>query len=82
MFNALTELLQFLWQGITAYASTDEGREQLQQILDALEADGIDVPFYEPQQPLDVNQQEGSFRSNYSDFLTRHPEFVKENPEE
>lgn len=82
MFLILTELVDFLWKGITAYASTDEGRQELNDIFAAVEAEGIDIPFYQSDEeadepPLDLNRS-GKQPTDYAArFLEKHPEFAK-----
>lgn len=76
MFQILVDFFQFLYKGVVTYASSDEGEAELRSILDRLEEDGIDIPFYEPSEPpLNVNGVEGS-PTNFTDrFKEKHPEF-------
>jgi hypothetical protein len=81
MLKILTEVMDFLWKGVSAYASTDEGRQELNDILDAVEAEGIDIPFYSSQAgpeepPLDLRNREGG-EKDYSDFVRKHPELFR-----
>lgn len=50
IFQIVVALFKWLLEAAVQHASTDEGEATLKSILDALEANGVDVPFYEPQQ--------------------------------
>lgn len=75
MFAILTEIVDFIWKAIVVYASSDQGKAELEDIAQALENAGIDVPFWQPEgeQPLDM-AQEGSPAVVSDAFRKRHPE--------
>ena len=88
MFTVLTELVDFVWKAIQVYAASDEGRAELNEILDAVEAAGIDIPFYEPTGETGEGGDVGDIGSNgESDlqaerarkFAERHPELAGEH---
>lgn len=56
MLEALGLLIKFVWDALATHAASDEGEGQLKDVLNAVEAAGIDVPFYEPP----TTEQEGS----------------------
>lgn len=51
MFNILQLLVAFVWESLYTYAASEEGGAELRVILDAVEASGIDIPFYAPSNP-------------------------------
>ena len=52
-------MLKFLLESVYAYASSDQGQQELTVILNTAEADGIDVPFYTPPSQGDVGTMSG-----------------------
>lgn len=48
MFNLIFRVLKFVVEAVYTYAASDEGRAELIDIANDAEADGIDIPFYEP----------------------------------
>lgn len=83
MLGAVVQFFDFVWKAVQTYAASEEGRAELNDILNELEAAGIDVPFYEPQgergsvgvQDFDMGQDGGEPRG--STFRERHPELFK-----
>ena len=59
MIKLVESLLSFVYEALTVYAASDQGKQHIVSILDAAEGAGIDVPFYEPSQP-DAEGQQGS----------------------
>lgn len=68
--SILVLLVKFLWDAILTHAASDEGKQQLTEILDDVEAAGIDVPFYEPsEESKDTSTEEISQEGNDSDEM-------------
>ncbi len=48
LLNLLGLIVKFVWESLLTYAASEVGAEELVVILNMAEADGIDIPFYEP----------------------------------
>ena len=80
MFNILSLLVNFVWEAIQTHASSDEGKQELETILTAVEAAGIDVPFWEPSSQdigNDVDGSESSADARATSFRDRHPDLYE-----
>lgn len=88
MFNLLFRFVKFLFDAAVVYAASDEGEAQLKGILDEAEADGIDIPFYNPDQPEgetgetgdvgDVGSTSSVRESRDAAYYLRHPNKAQE----
>lgn len=67
MFSLLSKAFQFIMEAVIVYAASDKGATELRGILDEAEADGINIPFYEPTQPMDGAGQDGVDNSQVND---------------
>jgi len=52
MFSLLIKVLKRLYEAAITHAASDEGASSLVEILNELEADGVDVPFYQPSETV------------------------------
>ncbi len=52
MFGLLFIVIAWLYEAAITYAASDQGSADLTAILNELEADGIDVPFYQPSETV------------------------------
>ncbi len=52
MLSLLFKIVKWLYDASVVYASSDEGSQTLVVILNEVEADGIDIPFYEPSETV------------------------------
>jgi hypothetical protein len=72
MLGPLLKVLEWLYEAAVTYAASDQGSTELTKILDELEADGIDVPFYEPSESkVDVSAQSAQASNQPSDYVPR-----------
>jgi len=80
VLETLVKLFKWLVEAAVEYARTDEGGAGLQEIADELEAEGIDIPFYEPSEqgePLTMNSNPDDPRAaaqQAAAFRAKHPE--------
>lgn len=74
MFNIVSEFVDFIYKAVVTYAASDEGRKELDDIAQAVENIGIDLPFWQPDgEQLNVEDREGATDRSMS-FKDRHPE--------
>jgi len=82
MFAILSDFVKWVLDACLVFNSTEEGRERLTVIADALEAAGVDIPFYEPSEnPLNMQAQRapnGNASERDASFRSRHPELFPE----
>ena len=57
MVNLLETIFSFVYEALKVYAASDQGKADIVVILDAVEAAGIDVPFYEPSEQGESGEQ-------------------------
>jgi hypothetical protein len=48
LFELFSSIVKFFVEAVYTYAASEQGSQELKNILDTAEADGIDIPFYEP----------------------------------
>lgn len=80
MFSLFYRLVKFVFEAVYVYAASEQGHAELIGIANDAEADGIDIPFYEPS-PSEAAARESSApnsssQSSYDDFLSRHPDIA------
>lgn len=70
LFEGVVEFVKWLYQAALVYASTEEGSASLTAILDQLEAEGIDIPFYEPKEQQATTDTTGSGQPSASELIS------------
>jgi hypothetical protein len=85
LLGLLNLLVTFVWDAIQTHAASDEGKQQLTEILDYVDTKIVDIPFYEPSEgAVQQSGNVGDFGSEEttdkraSTFRDRHPELFKE----
>lgn len=64
VFSVLFAFFRWVFEATLKDAATEEGAAKLKGILDALEAAGVDVPFYEPDAPPQPSEGEVDSRAH------------------
>lgn len=74
MIKLLEAVVSFVYEALKVYAASDQGKQDLVVILDAVENAGIDVPFYEPSN----DGESGSSGVNDADLGGNYSEEVRD----
>lgn len=75
LLKPLWDFIQFIIEAVVIFGSSEEGKVKLTEILDKLEAEGIDIPFYEPSDKSEdgVGVEVGDTVFGYSQPLPEEP---------
>lgn len=71
MFELLGSVFKFVAEAVIAYAASDQGKQELVDIANEVEANGFDIPFYEPSDEEGAGEQ--GVRGNVGDFGSTEP---------
>lgn len=82
IFDLLKMVFMILLDAIADYDQTEHGHAAIEALLERVEADGFDIPFWEPEEtteePIDLNVSSEAVQSAVDAiakrWLSRHPQ--------
>lgn len=85
MLNLLDLLVKFVWEAIQTHAASEEGKSELTEILDYVDNNIVDIPWYEPSTDGETGDTGGRGDEGFNPdsdaqaaaFRERHPELYK-----